>query len=511
MTGKTAGAIGSLGSALGGLDGKVGQAVGAFSKFAGALAVGGPVGLAIAGITSLIATFSKMSEEAEKAKQAQLKAFSDNLLKGVDAYGKNLDTVIGKLDKLATAQHKAAQSTIALNGAMTDKSVAQRQLDAINEAENAEAGERGIIAAQAGIDIARMRGENSVQAADINAADAKKRLDATNGAIGAVDTELRQLKSHIQVLDGLTRAYQETARKSEYGDDRAVSKAHSSYMALQKANKKLAELEEKRAGLIDTQTNQSRELAAAEEKAATARINADAENAKARAALKAAEEKAWEDEEKEREESIKASLAEAAAAAERAAKMKEEARAEAQLRQTIEDHDKHEKELDKATQELEAAKLDYAYRLKRAEIATANLDWRNGSIPTDQIIGNGMNGQSRYGARNNASIHDAAYNERVKAGYARNAQSQGYGLSARDAKELARLEMKGDDISDYDRKRRAALRERDPEFQAEKAQRAKEKAAKELEAKQAAKENAEKQLQKDVADIAKLMQQLGLK
>ena len=48
VAGRTSGAIGSLGSALGGLDGKVGQAVGAFSKLTGALAVGGPVGLAIA-------------------------------------------------------------------------------------------------------------------------------------------------------------------------------------------------------------------------------------------------------------------------------------------------------------------------------------------------------------------------------------------------------------------------------------------------------------------------------
>lgn len=142
---RAAGAIGQLGSAFGGMDGQIGKAVNAISGFASAIAMAGPVGLAITAITSLVQMFKFLSDEAENAKKAQMKAFSDNLMKGIDNYGKGLDKVIDKLGKLQTQQEKVAKSTVDLNNAMTDKNVAQRQLDAINEAEGATAGERGVI------------------------------------------------------------------------------------------------------------------------------------------------------------------------------------------------------------------------------------------------------------------------------------------------------------------------------------------------------------------------------
>ena len=131
-------------------------------------------------------------------------------------------------------------------------------------------------------------------------------------------------------------------------------------------------------------------------------------------------------------------------------------------------------ELDKATKELKDAEKELADRLKAVKIE--DLGWRGGGagwgggggagggggggngdnapIGEGQVIGNGINGKNRYGARNNQSIHDAGYNERVNAGYERNAQSQGYGNSARDAMKLRdqqakldRAAARGEDVS----------------------------------------------------------------
>lgn len=95
------------------------------------------------------------------------------------------------------------------------------------------------------------------------------------------------------------------------------------------------------------------------------------------------------------------------------------------MKDAIKDHEQDEKDLKKATKELKDAQLEYAYRLRRAQIAEANTNWMtaaggaggawNGgsAIPIGQIIGNGINGKNRYDPRNNASIHDTGYNERV--------------------------------------------------------------------------------------------------
>lgn len=191
---------------------------------------------------------------------------------------------------------------------------------------------------------------------------------------------------------------------------------------------------------------------------------------------------------------------------ERNAQMKEQERAEEKLKETIKQHDEDEKALEQATKELEDAQLEYAYRLRRAKIAEFNTDWRtagggpggawNGgsALPADQIIGNGINGKNRYDPRNNASIHDAGYNERKQEGYARNAQSQGYGLSARDrdfqnwaAGKLA----SGQELSGPDMERFKDINSRDPEIQRQKAEQAAEKARQEAEAKALEKETKE--------------------
>lgn len=175
---------------------------------------------------------------------------------------------------------------------------------------------------------------------------------------------------------------------------------------------------------------------------------------------------------------------------ERNAQMKEQERAEEKLKETIKQHDEDEKALEQATKELEDAQREYALRLRNAQIANLNTNWAtaqggpNGAwnggsaIPVGQIVGNGINGKNRYDPRNNASIHDEGYNQRVAEGMERNAQSQGYGLSARDKSRQRELEAKhdrlqdrGQELSDREKAELADLEARDPAKQKAKADR----------------------------------------
>ena len=175
---------------------------------------------------------------------------------------------------------------------------------------------------------------------------------------------------------------------------------------------------------------------------------------------------------------------------------------------------------------MKNAEKDLANKLRNSQVWDKGWlggnGWRgspnNGTtdapISQGQIIGNGINGRNRYGARNNQSVRDAAYNARVQAGYERNARSQGYGLSSSQRREYndlqGKLERNGF-LSDRDMKRWKELRDNDPQVQREKAKREAEKAAAEREAKAKAKETAEKKLQTNVSEIVSLMKQLGLK
>jgi len=524
--GKTSGAIGRIAGAFDGLGGTVSKSVGAISGLFGAIATGGAFGAAIAGITSLVQMFKDLSDEAEKTRKVQLKAFSENMNKDIEKYGNNLEKLAASLNKVYKAQHDVAQSTINLNNALTSKDVAQAQLDAFGRMQNVKESERGVVQAQANIDIAKTRGETSIRNADIQVSDAKANLETTQKAIGATSDELRRLQIHISTLKGLSDAYHESSRKKNYKDDTLNDKAHTTYMALIKANKKEAELTERLTSLQQQAQTQSNALSSAEANAKTARINADLENAKATAALKDAEKKQWEEEDKAHDAEMKEVWEGINAQIERDNKLREEERLEQKLRDAIAKEPVLRDELDKATEELKNAEKDLANKLRNSQVWDKGWHGGNGwqgspnngtteaPISQGQIIGNGINGSNRYGARNNQSVRDAAYNARVQAGYERNARSQGYGLSSSQRREYndlqGKLERNGF-LSDRDMKRWKELRDNDPQVQREKAKREAEKAAAEREAKAKAKETAEKKLQTNVSEIVSLMKQLGLK
>ena len=522
-----ASAVGHLSQTLGGMGGPVSKLIGDLTGLTSALAMGGTVGIAIAGVTSLISLFKFFSEEADKAKKAQEKLFTDNLNKGINEYGKNLDTVSNKLKNVQTQQEKVLKSTTDLNTALTDKNVAQAQLNAINASAGASTGERGVIQAKANIDIARMKGQNSISTADANVQTSRNRLNNTNTTLGLLGDEIRALTGRIGVLKGLNEAYHKSAANTGFQDDALNSKAHSTQLAYNKATKKLAELQEKQAELLQQQTAQRNELKTAEEKAATARINADAANAKAQMELKDAEDKQWEEDEKAREESIKETWAEVTVRAERAAKMKEEERAEKKLRDTITQHEKDEKALDIATKELEDAQKDYATKLKNASIAQNILDGTsNGGIWNP----NGVTPGGRFGPRDGASA-----NNNDNAGFTDFAKPKGWDarwaqthpdqaaaqgivppLSDKDQATKNRLVNKManggyENLSDSEKKEWDRIKGIDPEEKAREAEKKAEEARKRAEEAQKEKEAVEQKLRDDVSEILSLLQKLGLK
>lgn len=110
---------------------------------------------------------------------------------------------------------------------------------------------------------------------------AQTRLNNTNTALGQVGDEIRSLSLRLETLSGLNKAYHDTAHREGYQNQTTIDKSHKTQLAVNAATKKLAELRERQATLLKQQETQDNELKAAQEKAATARINAEAENAKA--------------------------------------------------------------------------------------------------------------------------------------------------------------------------------------------------------------------------------------
>ena len=511
--GKGASAIGKIGGAFDSLGGQAGKAIGSVTSALGAIASGGLVAGAVAAVTSLVQLFIDMRTQAENLKKAQEKAFSDNLNKQIETYGKNIDAVIGKLDKLNSQQLKVAQSTAALNAALSDKSIAQRELDAAKEGAGSSGGELSVIQARANVDIAKLKGQKSVDAAKSTAGTRAGDLRTTEESLKLVGKELAGLKELVPRLDEMNRTQHAVAAKSGFTNERQTTRAHQYQEAYNKAVKRQKELLEKQADLEKKREAQKKELDAANEAVKTAEMQATAQNMKAEKALRDAEDKAFDEEEKARIESTKATWGEVAVRVDRNNAMLDEEKAEKKVREAIKREPKLREELARATKELKDAELELADKLRAVRIA--DMGWRGGApagggalIGEGQIIGNGINGKNRYDPRNNQSKNDAGYNARMEEGFERNARSQGYGLSAKEQKEFDRLANKFADeaagktsMSDKERERFKELAEKDPETQKAKAEREAEKAAQKKKNAEKQKEIAEQKLQLDVSAI----------
>ena len=79
------------------MSGKAGKAVGAVAGFASAFATGGPIGLAIAGVTLLIGKIQKHNEELEETRKEFQKLELERLTASIKAYGDEVQIAAGKL------------------------------------------------------------------------------------------------------------------------------------------------------------------------------------------------------------------------------------------------------------------------------------------------------------------------------------------------------------------------------------------------------------------------------
>lgn len=137
--GRASSAIGSLAGAFSGLDGAAGKAVGAVSRLTGALSMGGPIGLAIAGVTALVGMFQSYKEKQEKAaaateeaakkvkklqEEAAKKAWND-FVAGVTAGRIETDKLAASLDKVVRLNNALASAKQANFNASGNLEIAQ--------------------------------------------------------------------------------------------------------------------------------------------------------------------------------------------------------------------------------------------------------------------------------------------------------------------------------------------------------------------------------------------------
>lgn len=253
--------------------------------------------------------------------------------------------------------------------------------------------------------------------------------------------------------------------------------------------------------------NAQNALKQAQQKRADAELRTQEKASREQEKAQEKEERAMEKEERERQQSIKESM-------DAVFKEVEQDNARARLlkkeNELRENNMKYLEELEAAQEELKDAEKEYARKLRNAQVAAQNSTWQgwagNNNIPTDQITGNGINGQNRYSPRNNASKNDAGYLERVQAGYERNAASQGFGLSARDRarqNELYAKARRGTALRDDELAELKAINDRDPKKQAAKAAQAAKEAAEKLKRAQEAEKTARTKFYRNMSDIHK--------
>ena len=471
---KAAGAVGQLAGAFEGLGGTASKSIGAVSGALGALATGGIFGAIIFAVTALVGWFAKLGEQEkpiEKMKKTlegvststeKLVSSTSVAISKIDKTTKAVDALTAAHLRLANAEAKAQKNALDeqienLKSDGTDEGIAQNimtkaaaekakvQIDAKTAEKAADAIVEGIgrkISAQqekigtlrnaihgyedSGVRIEGLDDKKSTLESEVAEA---KRLLYVRRERKADKDEIKesedQLKEAVKALnDFINKTYNPTVRQLNDAQQE---------LKIQEANLKAAEAER-----TNVLSDNSKKLKAAED----VYIGATWEAAHARERSKI-----------EEEQLVAEQLARAA---------------------NMQALDERQTELQIATKDLSLAEWQYAQRLKEARAATAG--WRgeggwgvNGTqIGTGQIIGNGVNGANRYGARNNQSVNDGGYNARVEEGYERNARSQGYGLSAKEQREYNNLANKmvnggKNALTNSEKKRWEELKAKNPE------------------------------------------------
>ena len=508
---RAAGAVGQLAGAFDGLGGSASKSINAVASGLGAIATGGVFGAIIFAVTTVISLFQKWKDESNSLDK--MKSRLDGIKESTEKLTSGVSSGLSKIDKYTSAVDKLTNAHLRLAAAQADAKKAAIN----NELENMPTGGSGedianqIMAnAEASRKITQIDADTAKGQADAKVAGAENKIKALTDKMKLLDDSIDKLRASLGDYDHeldkaklLLYVRQERGAGKDEIDEakdqiKAAEKARNEFVAktfnptMQQRNDVVAEL---------NTANVERQAAEQE------RQNVIAENDKKIALA---------------QRSYESSTAMAAEArnmeAAQAEQIMNEQKAYAANMQHLENR---QKELQDATDELKAAELDYAYRLKRAKIAQAQLDnvnnggvWNpNGATPGRKRSGAAANNTDNVGNWSTFTKPEG-FEQRYWQTHQAEAKAAGVvpGLTKKEQQEYNKLADKmveggRNALSEKDKKRWDELKAKNPEDQAAEAEKA---AAKAKDKVDTMKEKVS-ELKDSVDTIKQYLEKLGLK
>ena len=398
--GKIANSVGQIGGAIGGLDGTVGKVTGAVSNLFQSFAIGGPIGVAIAGVTALVGWMGKIKKEAEesKAKLEQMaqaaekarleKAFRD-AQESVSKANTALDEHLKKLKEAEAAAERLSKAEKAVSDANERLGKSQGNLELANlqseiqqrvAANGWSPSQKQIEQAKGNVELQQLQNAQALEAARKEVEKAKEQLQDATRSLNALERSKSIVQAEIDEIEGtLSTAVQ--GQKEEFVKLKAAESAAAenySYLARTVGDEKAETVKAKEQLIAARSAREQAETRIAQtEEAASAKLAA-AKKQLAEIKLKLAETSAAED--------VATRNVEAASTNLETARV-EAATAERQAQQQL-------KDLQDATEKEARARLEAAEAEKKAKELKANADSqiRNAEINAAKQI-NGIDGQ----------------------------------------------------------------------------------------------------------------------
>lgn len=477
---KTAGAVGQLAGAFDGLGGTASKAVNAVAGGLGAIATGGVFGAIIFAVTTIVGLFQKMGEDNGMEK---LKKNIDGIKESTEKVSSSTNTAIGKIDKYTAAIDKltAAQLRLANAEAKAKKNALDESVEAMPDGTDEEQAAK--IIRQAAVDKTKVQidADSAKGAADAKVQGADNKLKALGDKLKLLDDSLAKLGENLTSYDHeIAKAQQKLYARQERkaGKDEIDAAKEELKAAVKARNEFVAKTYNPAVQAKNDVQNEIKTATVERQAAEQERANVIADNTKK---LKVAE------------AAYRGSLVQAANVRERETIEAEQLMAEQEARAaSIQALDEREQELEAATKELADAEQLYAWKLKDARNALKAFETiQAGGVwnPNGAQIGGRINGRQGASANNtdNAGFGDFAkpkgWEERWAQSHADYAAANGIvtGMSKKDQREYNNLANKMVEggrgaLSKSEQKRWDELRKKDPEYQAQLAERNAEKA-----------------------------------
>lgn len=477
---KTAGAVGQLAGAFDGLGGSASKAVNAVAGGLSAIATGGVFGAIIFAVTTIVGLFQKMGEDHGMEK---LKKNIDGIKESTEKVASSTDTAIGKIDKYTAAIDKLTAAHLRLSNAQATarKNALDESIEAMPGGTDEEQAAK--IIRQAAVDKTKVQidADSAKGAADAKVQGAENKLSALGDKLKLLDDSLDKLGQSLTAYDSeIAKAKQKLyARQERKAGEEEIDAAKEELKAAVKArNEFVAKTYNPAVQQKNDVVNEIKTATVERQAAEQERANVIADNTKK---LKVAE------------SAYRGSLAQAANVRDRQTIEAEQILAEQEARATsIQALEEREQELEEATKALADAEQQYAWKLKDARKALAAFQTiQAGGIwnPNGAQIGGRLNGRQGASANNgdNAGFSDFArpkgWEERWAQTHADYAAANGIvaGMTKKDQREYENLANKmveggRNALSKSEQKRWDELRKKDPEYQAQLAERNAEKA-----------------------------------